>query len=136
MTDMKNDQHWHEVNRRHSERHVVDFAMHVTDLDQGMRLGDVVDINLSGSGMRIMGETPIPVDTVWRVQLNIVLGDHATTEEICFETRSLWSQYVEGLGLYETGFDNTLSPSARLRIEHLIYSLIDTAVHPSNPTER
>ena len=121
MTETRDDQNYGEIERRHSERQDVYFELYVTEPDEDTRLGDVINISLSG--MCITSEAPIPADTMRRIQLNVVLGESATTETICFETNILWSRYEEELGCYVAGCTNIFSPLALGRIKHLLNEL-------------
>ena len=118
LTETRDDQNYGDIERRHSERHAVDFELYVTEPDRDTRLGDIVNISLSG--MCITSAAPIPVDTMRRIQLNVVLGESATIETICCETHILWSRYEEAIGCYVAGCANTFSPLALDRIKHLL----------------
>ena len=120
MSASETGPNWHAEERRDSERHLVSFDLRLTDLQQETPLGEVIDISLSG--MRIVSETPFPVDARRFVRLDISLG-HDPPHTVCFATHCVWSRYVEGLGCYEAGCANTLSTPVAVCIAQLIERL-------------
>jgi len=106
--------------RRRSDRLPIFYDLRVIDLDQGVLIGDVID--LSQDGMRIMSESPFPVGEMRRVQLDIIMSE-GPPQVVCFDTHCVWSRYVEHLAHYESGCANTLAPSAAACIAHLIEQL-------------
>lgn len=117
MTNIAIDNDWSPEERREYERYSVDFSLCVVDLDSNTILGNLADI--SATGMKLVTDTPIPVEKTFRVRLDIALGDDHQ-ESVRFETRSVWSRKDHNPGQYETGFSNTLSPRASESIQRLI----------------
>ena len=106
--------------RRRSDRLPIFYDLRVIDLEQGVLIGDVID--LSQDGMRIMGENPFPVGATRRVQLDIIMSE-GPPQVVCFDAQCVWSRYVEHLAHYESGCANTLAPSAAACIAQLIEQL-------------
>jgi c-di-GMP-binding flagellar brake protein YcgR len=92
---------WSESERRQYERHSVEFFLRVQDRNQGVVLGDVVDISLGG--MKLLSAAPIPIDQHFDLSMSISL-ESGRRETISFEARSVWCQKDEGTHLYNLGF--------------------------------
>jgi len=120
MSASETDHDWQTQERRDSQRQPVDFELRLIDLEQDRPLGDVIDISLSG--MRLIGDNPMPSNGLRRVRLDIVLSE-GDALPIYFKTQCIWSRYVEPLGCYESGCANTLAPAAAVYMAQLIERL-------------
>jgi len=130
MSAFETDHDWQAQERRDAPRYPVDFELRLIDLEQDRPLGDVIDISLSG--MRLIGDEPMPSNETRRVRLDITLAE-GHVQPIAFKTQCVWSRYVESLECYESGCANTLTPVAAVYMAQLIERL-KTIAAPATET--
>ena len=121
MTDFAIDNDWSPKDRREYERHSVAFYLRVINMENGCELGHLVDISVSG--MKLVSNILVPVNTTFHVRLDIALGSDYQ-DEVQFETQCVWSQADDNPGQYESGFRNTLPPEAMVGVQKLINVLV------------
>lgn len=87
--------------RRKQPRKKLDPLLEVFDINEESQLGRAVDI--SQGGIMVLSETPIPVNKVWQLSLDLPsrTDQHNT---VFFGAESLWCQVSEKSNQYWAGF--------------------------------
>ena len=89
------------TDRRKIKRRYLLYYSRVFDAKTGDLIGNLVDITALGA--MLVSERPIPVDTVFRLKLELS-EDVADKPFLEFTAKSLWSQPDIAPGSYNTGF--------------------------------
>lgn len=115
------DLDWSEQERRQYERHAVSCYLRVFAIEEGVVVGDVVDI--SAGGFKIVGSRPMVPGRRMQLRLEYGLesGRHSFIE---LEARCVWYDTDDATGLDAGGFAFCeLSASVRQLIARLIAEL-------------
>jgi hypothetical protein len=102
---------------RRNERKRLIYHLRVFDADSGKLLGHLV--NITTSGMMLIGESPIPVDTAFSLRMDLPRNVMADAS-LKFSAESKWCRREAGGEFFSVGFRvSRISPEGLAVVQQL-----------------